>query len=44
MLGSGDYNRRIARLMAILKTEDDYKNLSWVDLRFENQGVVKTKT
>lgn len=44
MLGSGYYKHRIARLMAILKTEDDYKNLSWVDLRFENQGVVKTKT
>jgi cell division protein FtsQ len=43
MLGSGDYKRRIARLMAILKMEDDYKKLSWVDLRFENQGVVKTK-
>jgi cell division protein FtsQ len=43
MLGSGDYKCRIARLMAILKTEEDYNNLSWVDLRFENQGVVKTK-
>jgi len=43
MLGSGDYKRRIARLMAILKMEHDYQNLIWVDLRFQNQGVVKTK-
>ena len=42
MLGSGDYKRRVARLMAILKMEHDYQNLIWVDLRFENQGVVKT--
>lgn len=43
MIGSGDYRRRIARLITILKMEDDLKNLSWVDLRFKNQAIVKNK-
>jgi cell division protein FtsQ len=43
IMGASDYKRRIARLMAILEMEEDLKKLSCVDLRFENQGVVKTK-
>jgi cell division septal protein FtsQ len=42
-MGSGDYKRRIARLMEVLEREEDLKNLSWIDLRFENQAVVKNK-
>jgi cell division protein FtsQ len=43
MMGSEDYRRKIARLMAILEVESKLEQISWVDLRFENQGIVKNK-
>lgn len=42
-MGSGDYKRRIARLTEVLKRETDLKKLSRIDLRFENQAVVKKR-
>lgn len=43
MMGKDHYKSRIARLMAILETEDDLERFSWVDLRFKNQGIVRNK-
>lgn len=43
VMGSGDYGQRLARLSEVLKVEQDLEKLSWIDLRFQNQAVVKSR-
>jgi cell division protein FtsQ len=43
VMGSGDYAQRLARLIEVLKVEQDLERLSWIDLRFHNQAIVKSR-
>jgi len=43
VMGAGEYQPRLARLMEVLKMEPDLEKLSLIDLRFENQAVVKNR-
>ena len=43
VMGAGEYQPRLARLMEVLKMEPDLEKLSLIDLRFENQAIVKNR-
>lgn len=43
VMGAGDYGQRLARLIEVLKVEQDLERLSWIDLRFKNQAIVKSR-